>query len=58
MFITKAEMRLELTKAGLTAGRFCGLGPRGNNRQFDLTFGLWRGTAVVHIRSARTSSAP
>jgi 2-polyprenyl-6-hydroxyphenyl methylase/3-demethylubiquinone-9 3-methyltransferase len=57
MFITPAEMRLALPNAGLTAGSFTGIGPTGLNRRFDLTFGLWPGTAVIYIGSARKSAA-
>lgn len=56
MFITPAEMRLALAKAGLNPGRFAGLGPTGLNRRFDLTFGLWPATAVIYIGSARKSA--
>ncbi|ETX27205.1 bifunctional 2-polyprenyl-6-hydroxyphenol methylase/3-demethylubiquinol 3-O-methyltransferase UbiG [Roseivivax isoporae] len=39
MFITPSEMRSALSAAGLTPGRFTGLGPRGLNRRGDMTFG-------------------
>jgi 2-polyprenyl-6-hydroxyphenyl methylase/3-demethylubiquinone-9 3-methyltransferase len=57
MFITPVEMRAALGQAGLNPGSFTGLGPTGLNRRFDLTFGLWPGTAVIYIGTARKSGA-
>jgi hypothetical protein len=51
-------MRLDLVKAGLKPDRFASLGPTGLNWRFDLTFGLWPGTAVLPIGNPHKSSAP
>ena len=53
MFIKPAELRAGLADAGLVAGRFTGLGPRGINRRFDLTFGQLPLTAILYMGSAR-----
>jgi 2-polyprenyl-6-hydroxyphenyl methylase/3-demethylubiquinone-9 3-methyltransferase len=49
MFIKPAEMRSTLQAAGLVPGRFTGLGPRGINRRFDLTFGRLPLTAILYM---------
>jgi 2-polyprenyl-6-hydroxyphenyl methylase / 3-demethylubiquinone-9 3-methyltransferase len=53
MFIKPAELRRGLTNAGLVAGRFTGLGPRGLNRRGDLTFGRLPLTAILYMGTAR-----
>ncbi|MEM6304244.1 MAG: bifunctional 2-polyprenyl-6-hydroxyphenol methylase/3-demethylubiquinol 3-O-methyltransferase UbiG [Pseudomonadota bacterium] len=59
MFIKPAELHAELKDAGLVLGPTTGLGPRGINRRFDLTFGplplrlvLYMGTATKPESSA------
>ncbi|MEM9756091.1 MAG: 3-demethylubiquinone-9 3-O-methyltransferase, partial [Pseudomonadota bacterium] len=37
---------------GMTPGRVTGLGPRGVNRRFDLTFGPLPVTAVIYMGTA------
>ena len=46
-FIRPNEMRQALTQAGLIAGAFTGLGPRGLTRRLDFTFGPVPGTAIL-----------
>lgn len=53
MFIKPAELRTGLANAGLVAGPFTGLGPRGINRRFDLTFGRLPLTAILYMGTAR-----
>jgi len=53
LFIKPAELRSALSAAGLEPGRFTGLGPRGINRRFDLTFGQLPLTAILYMGSAR-----
>jgi 2-polyprenyl-6-hydroxyphenyl methylase / 3-demethylubiquinone-9 3-methyltransferase len=53
MFIRPAELRRGLINAGLVPGPFTGLGPRGVNRRFDLTFGRLPITAILYMGSAR-----
>ncbi|MFU8883546.1 MAG: bifunctional 2-polyprenyl-6-hydroxyphenol methylase/3-demethylubiquinol 3-O-methyltransferase UbiG [Rhodobacterales bacterium] len=53
LFITPAELRAGLGRAGLVAGRFTGLGPRGINRRGDLTFGQLPLTAILYMGMAR-----
>ena len=53
MFIKPRELRAGLTAAGLEPGRFTGLGPRGINARFDLTFGPLPLTAVLYMGHAR-----
>ena len=59
MFITPAELRSGLTRAGLTPGPFTGLGPRGISLRGDLRFGrlpmksiLYMGTATKQDRAS------
>lgn len=52
-FIRPAEMRQALTQAGLIAGAFAGLGPRGLTRRLDFTFGPVPGTAILYMGTAR-----
>ncbi len=53
MFITPQELRDGLARAGLEAGRFTGLGPRGINLHGDLTFGRLPLTAILYMGTAR-----
>ncbi len=53
MFIKPAELREAMQAAGLEPGRFTGLGPRGINRRFDLTFGQLPLTAILYMGAAR-----
>lgn len=53
LFIKPAELRRVMTEAGLAPGRFTGLGPRGINRRFDLTFGQLPLTAILYMGTAR-----
>ena len=53
MFIKPDELRMALEQAGLQPGAQTGLGPRGINRRFDLTFGQLPIKAVIYMGSAR-----
>lgn len=53
MFIKPAELREILTAASLQPGPFTGLGPRGINRNFDLTFGQLPMTTILYMGTAR-----
>ena len=53
MFIKPRELRAGLQGAGLVPGAFTGLGPRGLNRRFDLTFGPLPLTAILYMGIAR-----
>ncbi len=53
LFITPLELRDGLARAGLEAGRFTGLGPRGINRRGDLTFGRLPMTWILYMGTAR-----
>lgn len=53
MFIKPDELRRALEHAGLQPGAQTGLGPRGINRRFDLTFGQLPTKAVIYMGSAR-----
>ncbi|TVQ45561.1 MAG: 3-demethylubiquinone-9 3-O-methyltransferase [Gammaproteobacteria bacterium] len=53
LYITPREMRQGLAHAGLVAGAFTGLGPRGINRRFDLTFGRLPLTTIMYMGIAR-----
>jgi len=57
MYIKPDELRELMTKAGLEAGPFTGLGPRGINKRFDLTFGPLPMKAILYMGSARKSEA-
>ena len=56
LFIKPAELRQAMLAAGLEPGRFTGLGPRGINRRFDLTFGTLPLTAILYMGAARKSA--
>ncbi|MFU8823497.1 bifunctional 2-polyprenyl-6-hydroxyphenol methylase/3-demethylubiquinol 3-O-methyltransferase UbiG [Yoonia sp.] len=53
MFIKPRELRSAMQVAGLEPGRFTGLGPRGINARFDLTFGPLPLTAILYMGHAR-----
>ena len=53
MFIKPAELRRAMQGAGLVPGAITGLGPRGINRRFDLTFGPLPLTAILYMGVAR-----
>jgi 2-polyprenyl-6-hydroxyphenyl methylase / 3-demethylubiquinone-9 3-methyltransferase len=58
MFIKPAELRRGLTGAGLVPGPFAGLGPRGINRRFDLTFGRVPLCTIQYMGTARKPVIP
>jgi len=53
MFIKPRELRAAMQGAGLVPGAVTGLGPRGINRRFDLTFGPLPMTAILYMGTAR-----
>jgi 2-polyprenyl-6-hydroxyphenyl methylase/3-demethylubiquinone-9 3-methyltransferase len=53
MFIKPRELRLAMQGAGLVPGAITGLGPRGINRRFDLTFGPLPLTTILYMGVAR-----
>jgi 2-polyprenyl-6-hydroxyphenyl methylase / 3-demethylubiquinone-9 3-methyltransferase len=53
MFIKPRELRAAMHGAGLVPGAITGLGPRGINRRFDLTFGPLPLTAILYMGTAR-----
>ncbi len=53
MFIKPRELRVAMQGAGLVPGAVTGLGPRGINRRFDLTFGPLPLTAILYMGTAR-----
>ena len=57
MFIKPAELRAALQGAGLVPGAITGLGPRGINRRFDLTFGPLPLTAILYMGIAQKPAA-
>ncbi len=57
MFIKPAELRTAMQGAGLVPGAIIGLGPRGINRRFDLTFGPLPLTTVLYMGIARKLAA-
>lgn len=57
MFIKPAELRAAMQGAGLVPGVVTGLGPRGINRRFDLTFGPLPITAILYMGIARKPAA-
>jgi 2-polyprenyl-6-hydroxyphenyl methylase/3-demethylubiquinone-9 3-methyltransferase len=56
MFIKPRELRAAMQGAGLVPGAVTGLGPRGINRRFDLTFGPLPLTAILYMGIARKPS--
>lgn len=57
MFIKPLELRAALQGAGLVPGPITGLGPRGINRRFDLTFGPLHLTAILYMGIAHKPAA-
>lgn len=53
MFIKPTELRAAIQRAGLVPGPVTGLGPRGINRRFDLTFGPLPLTSVLYMGIAQ-----
>ena len=53
LFIRPRELRAAMARAGLVPGPVTGLGPRGINRRFDLTFGPLPLTAILYMGVAR-----
>ena len=53
MFIKPRELRAAMLGAGLVPGAVTGLGPRGINRRFDLTFGPLPMTTILYMGTAR-----
>lgn len=53
LFIKPCELRTAMLGAGLVPERMTGLGPRGINRRFDLTFGPLPMTAIMYMGVAR-----
>jgi len=53
MFIKPRELHAAMQGAGLVPGAISGLGPRGINRRFDLTFGPLPLTAILYMGTAR-----
>ena len=54
LFIRPQELRARLARHELTmATSLGGIGPRGLNRRFDITFGHWPVTAITYIGHAR-----
>jgi 2-polyprenyl-6-hydroxyphenyl methylase/3-demethylubiquinone-9 3-methyltransferase len=53
MYIKPKEIRSLFAEAGLEPDRFTGLGPRGINRRFDLTFGPLPMTAILYMGTAQ-----
>jgi len=58
LYIKPRELRRALTDAGLVAGPFTGLGPRGINRRGDLTFGRLPLTTILYMGMARKPRRP
>jgi 2-polyprenyl-6-hydroxyphenyl methylase/3-demethylubiquinone-9 3-methyltransferase len=56
VFIRPRELRAAMQGAGLVPGPVTGLGPRGINRRFDLTFGPLPLTAILYMGLARKPS--
>ena len=52
MFITPAELKDGLTKAGLHVGEITGLGPRGLDRRLDPTFGRLPLKTIIYMGRA------
>lgn len=53
LFIKPRELRSALQRAGLAPGSITGLGPRGLDRRFDLTFGPLPLTAILYMGLVR-----
>jgi 2-polyprenyl-6-hydroxyphenyl methylase/3-demethylubiquinone-9 3-methyltransferase len=57
MFIKPAGLRAAMQAAGLVPGAMTGLGPRGIDRRFDLTFGPLPLRAILYMGIARKPAA-
>ena len=57
MFIKPAELISGLEAAGLIPGKMTGLGPRGLNRNGDITFGRLPLTTIIYMGTARKPEA-
>ncbi|PTX56603.1 3-demethylubiquinone-9 3-methyltransferase [Litoreibacter ponti] len=57
LFIKPAELRGALGQAGLEAGKFTGLGPRGINLKGDITFGRLPLTQIIYMGTATKAGA-
>lgn len=57
MFIKPGELTTAMQAAGLTPGPMTGLGPRGINRRFDLTFGPLPLKTIIYMGTARKGAA-
>lgn len=54
LFIKPEELKAKLEQQKFSvAPTLGGIGPRGLNRRFDITFGPWPGTAITYIGHAR-----
>lgn len=53
VFIKPKELRTAMTRAGLVCGPQTGLGPRGLDRRFDITFGPLPFKTILYIGLAR-----
>ena len=57
LYITPAELRGAITRAGLTPGPMTGLGPRGITRRGDPTFGRLPFKTILYMGTARKPEA-
>ncbi|MEX0365018.1 MAG: bifunctional 2-polyprenyl-6-hydroxyphenol methylase/3-demethylubiquinol 3-O-methyltransferase UbiG [Ruegeria sp.] len=58
MFIKPAELRIALTRAGMTPGPETGLGPRGLTRRLDFTFGPLPTKTIIYMGIATLPEQP
>jgi len=58
LFIKPEELRAKLKQRNLTVASLAGIGPRGLNRRFDVTFGPLPTTAIAYIGHARSDPDP
>ncbi|NRB35407.1 MAG: 3-demethylubiquinone-9 3-O-methyltransferase [Rhodobacteraceae bacterium] len=58
LFIRPSELRKTLTDAGLVAGAFTGLAPRGITTRLDFTFAPFPSQSVIYMGTARKPKAP
>ncbi len=56
LFIKPKEIHKELSRLGFHVQPFKGLGPKGINRRFDITFGLLPFQSVMYIGAAKRSA--
>jgi ubiquinone biosynthesis O-methyltransferase len=52
-FITPAELDAKLAERGFAARKFAGLGPRGIDARFDITFGRLPSVSIMYMGQAR-----